>query len=1072
MASRSALIEIWSRCGSGRIRLSFVLFALLFWCASWERISANYPSSPSASSADTNNTAQDSQGVWPLELGKPIERELAGGQSHSYQLTLAAGQYLHVVVDQRGIDVLVTLFGPDGKPAVEVDSPNGDDGPEPLSLIAEVPGRYRLEIRSLGKKVVAGRYEVKVEALGRSTEQERSRLTAERILAKAAQLDEQGTAESLGLAIEKYREVLPFWRTFGDRYWEAVTLHGIGNAYQALGDYQRALDYYSQALPVRRDLGDHRKEGVTLDNMGVAYHSLGEYQKALDCHHQALSLYRALGDRSSEAVALQYIGALYDTLGDYQKALDYCKQALTLERAVGNLLWESHTLNSLGLISSRLGAQEQALKYYGEALPLIRASGDRIGETYTLNALGLAHFSQGQGPKALDYYQQALLLSHASGGGPPEAYTLTNIGDIYRSLGENQKALDHYNLALQFWRAAGERISEAAALSRLALVECNRGNLLTAQSNIEAALNVSESLRKKVASQESRASLFASMQRYHDIYIDVLMQLHQEYPAKGYAAAALQASERARARSLLEVLSEARADIRQGADPALLAREQAFQQQLDAKAAARTALLRGKHTEAQAEASNKEIAAVTEQYQELEAQIRDTSPRYAALTQPQPLSVATIQQQVLDNDTLLLEYALGEDHSYLWAVTPSSMTAYQLPPRAEIEAAARRIYDLLTAYQPRAGQTEAQQRAREAEADSNYWPQARALSQVLFGPVTTQLGKKRLMIVAPGALQYLPFASLPTPRASGQSSVARGKTPEEGRKTADERPLIVEHEIVNLPSASALAVLRRETAGRHPAARAVAVLADPVFSADDPRLKFGDGKAAGDRRRRLSRDQSSSPAGLPPELERAVRDVRGGGRGSLSRLPFSRHEADAILAMAPEKSGLKALDFRASRATATSRELGNYRIVHFATHGLIDTEHPELSGLVFSLVDQSGRPQDGFLRLHDIYNLQLAAEVVVLSACQSGLGKEIKGEGLIGLTRGFMYAGAARVVASLWQVDDAATAELMQRFYRGMFKEGLKPAAALRAAEVDMWEHRQWQSPYYWGAFVLQGDWN
>jgi CHAT domain-containing protein len=165
------------------------------------------------------------------------------------------------------------------------------------------------------------------------------------------------------------------------------------------------------------------------------------------------------------------------------------------------------------------------------------------------------------------------------------------------------------------------------------------------------------------------------------------------------------------------------------------------------------------------------------------------------------------------------------------------------------------------------------------------------------------------------------------------------------------------------------------------------------------------------------------------------------------------------------------LDFRASRATSISDDLSQYRIVHFATHGLLNSQHPKLSGLVLSLVDERGQPQDGFLQLHEIFNLRLPAELVVLSACQTGLGKEIKGEGLVGLTRGFMYAGAARVMASLWQVSDAGTAELMKRFYRGLLKERKRPAAALRAAQVEMWRRPQWQAPYYWGAFVLQGEW-
>jgi CHAT domain-containing protein len=265
--------------------------------------------------------------------------------------------------------------------------------------------------------------------------------------------------------------------------------------------------------------------------------------------------------------------------------------------------------------------------------------------------------------------------------------------------------------------------------------------------------------------------------------------------------------------------------------------------------------------------------------------------------------------------------------------------------------------------------------------------------------------------------------------------------------------LIVNHEIVHLPSASALAVLRRELAGRKPAAKTVAVLADPVFSADDARVKSG------------AKTQTGQEA--PSDLTRSINDVR----GELRRLLLTRDEAEAMLSVTTRTDGFGALDFRANRATATGDELSGYRIVHFATHGLLNSEHPELSGIVLSLVDERGQPQDGFLRLHEIFNLRLPAELVVLSACQTALGKEVKGEGLVGLTRGFMYAGAARVVASLWQVDDAATAELMKRFYRRMLKDGMRPAAALRAAQIEMWKKKHWQSPFYWGGFTLQGEW-
>jgi CHAT domain-containing protein len=270
-------------------------------------------------------------------------------------------------------------------------------------------------------------------------------------------------------------------------------------------------------------------------------------------------------------------------------------------------------------------------------------------------------------------------------------------------------------------------------------------------------------------------------------------------------------------------------------------------------------------------------------------------------------------------------------------------------------------------------------------------------------------------------------------------------------------PLVREHELVNLPSASVLAVLRAEQMRRPLAPRSVAVFADPVFSEDDPRL------------RGVAKTRVAQSTDLHISQLRGLDD--GDEQPPITRLPFTRREANAIREIAPNDS-FQALDFLASRASATDPALSGYQIIHFATHGFIDGDHPHLSGLILSLFNEQGQAEDGFLRLQDIYNLRLNAQLVILSACQSGLGKLSKAEGLIGLTRGFMYAGASRVMSSLWRVDDAATAELMQRVYQGIFTEHLSPAAALRRAQLALWSDPHWTFPFYWAPFVISGEWS
>jgi len=863
-------------------------------------------------------------------------------------------------------------------------------------------------------------------------------------------------------------QALPLYRAVGDRQLEATILTNIGVVYGRLGEKQKALDNYWLALPLRRAVGDSAGEAATLNNIGNVYVDLGERQKALDNFWLALPLHRAVGDRTGEAATLNNIGAVYSALGEKQKALDNFGLALSLLRAVGDRRHEATALTNIGQMYSDLGEKQKALDNFLLALSLRREVGDRAGEGETLNNIGTVYSALGEKQKALDNYGLALKLFRGVADRQGEAITLSNIGVIYDDRGEEQRAIETYGLALPLLRAVGDRDGEATTLSNLARVKRKQGLLDEARVNLEAAIPIIESLRTKVTNQESRASYFATKQDYYEFYIDILMRLQKQRPNEGGSGAALQVSERARARSLLETLGEGNADIRQGVDAALVQRERDLQQRLNATAQSQMKLLSIAHTREQANVVAGELEALTTEYQQVETQIRQKSPRYAALTQPQPLSLKEIQTQVLDADTLLLEYSLGEERSYLWAVTPTSITSYELPKRDEIEVSARRVYDLLNARNKRVkGETKTQWQVRVEQADKETPAAAAELSRMVLAPVTAELGKKRLVIVADGVLQYIPFASLPVPDARVSAS---GKPATDQRLTADKyQPLIVEHEIVSLPSASTLAVLRREVGGRPPAPKMLVALADPVFARNDTRVKGSTTKTngAGEEPKRAGTESVREL-----QLVEAIQNTGVSPDGLyVPRLPGTRREAEEIIALVPPSERKLALDFAASRETASSTELSQYRYVHFSTHGFLNSVHPELSGLVFSLVNERGEAQDGFLRAHEVFNLKLPAELVVLSACQTGIGKEVKGEGLVSLTRGFMYAGAPRVVVSLWSVSEMGTTELMVRFYREMLKEGKPPAAALRAAQISLMKEKRWASPFYWAPFVVQGEW-
>jgi CHAT domain-containing protein len=618
-------------------------------------------------------------------------------------------------------------------------------------------------------------------------------------------------------------------------------------------------------------------------------------------------------------------------------------------------------------------------------------------------------------------------------------------------LNQPSLALKNYRQAIDLWRSVNDAQGEALSLYGIARVERNQNHLAEARDKIVEAIAKVESLRTRMTSHRLRMSYYATKQDFFELEIDVRMRLYNTTRSRAELESALYAGERARARNLLDLLTESHAGIRQGVDPKLLALERAQQDRL-AEKLTQFQMSSGKFSESRRAAADKEIQALTLALDQTQAEIRKRSPRFAALTQPQPLKPAQIQQ-LLDDDTLLLEYALGEKRSYAWLVTKNDVLPYTLPGRAQIEQAAQSFRESLKAWEPPRPTENTLEKVKYItklkNAPQNYRRRALELSNIVLGPALSKIGKKRLVILADGALQYVPFGAL--------------LVPSQTQPSADLVPLIVNNEIIYEPSASALALIRE--APRPTATKTVAVFADPVFSKTDDRVVAA------------RKDSNTEPTKIAStrELKRALRDagdvgsVDGGFR--LDRLSFSRGEADAIIAAAPTGSAMKALDFDASRLRVLDQELKQYRIVHFATHGILNGNHPELSGLVFSLVDEHGQTEDGFLKLSDIYNLDLPLELIVLSACQTAVGKQVRGEGLIGMTRGFMYAGALRVVASLWNVQDEATAELMKRFYNYLLENKMSAAAALRRAQLDLIARHGAARPYYWAGFVLQGDW-
>ena len=876
----------------------------------------------------------------------------------------------------------------------------------------------------------------------------------------------------------------------------ATSLNNLGNIPLDRGDLAKAEEYYHRALEIREELapgssdvagslnnlaldvgiggdlakaGEYLRQALAIDeklapdsldvardliNIGSNLCVRGDLAKAEEYQRQALEILKSIVPGSlAVAITLGNLGEVSNDRGDLAKAEEYFKQTLAIlkSRAPGSL-YVPMTLGNLGEVARNQGDLAMAEEYHRQALAIYeKLVPGSINFATGLNYLGVIVRDRGDLSNGEQYFKQALaIFQKLAPGSGSVAVCFNNLGSVAASRGDLAKAEEYYGQALEIGKKiAPESPIYAESVAALAGIMRDQQQPEQAARLYAQAIEVLENqLADFGGSSDTRAGFRAKHAGYYSAYTDLL--LTQNRPELAF-----QVLEQSRARTLLEMLTESHVDIRQGADPLLLGRERNLQVMLAAKSNRRIKLREGDHNEVQITAVSKEIDDLLSQYQEVEGQIRTSNPNYAALTQPQPVSTKEIQQQLLNADTVLLEYSLGEERSLVFVLTPTSLDYYELPKRSQIEDTAHVVYDLLTSRNRWIeGETASQRQERVAKGEAEYQKATAALSQMVLGPVVARLEGKRLLIVADGALQYVPFAILP---------VVHGNVP------GPAVPLVAANEIVNLPSASVLGLLRRQANGRSAAPKEVAVLADPVFGKEDTRV----GKATQNKQVTRSASEKQIPS-LPEQLTRSLSDVGLGTRQAgavLPRLAFSRQEADAIMAMTNAGKGMEALDFRASRGVAQSKDLGQYRIVHFATHGLLDNQHPELSGLVLSLVDQQGKSQDGFLDLEDVYNLTLAAELVVLSACETGLGKQIAGEGLVGLTRGFMYAGASRVVASLWKVDDVATAELMGRFYRGMLKEGLLPAAALRQAQMEMQAQKQWADPYYWAAFTIQGEW-
>ena len=987
-----------------------------------------------------------------LEPGFKTERPLKAGEVHPYEVNLTAGQYFEVHIEQQDVDVQPKILDPDGTVVYGYDY--GEWGDEPAALIAAKTGRYRLEIHTEPSSPPAGRYRLRVEAIRAPTAADIARAEVVRAQNDAFPLIHSNKAD-YGKGRTQYERILAMWESLGDGFGVAHALTALRVASDQQDDRLAAREYSAREIAAYRALGNDYGEARALRGGAIILTALGNGEEAHSALERSLALHRAAGRTSSMILLFADLANNRGRAGDFEAALRYAYDSIALARDTRNPLLEARGWNAAGLIHQSLGELEVAIDAYKRVRTL--SPGNDALQVDAVSRMGTTFLSLGDLEQAQPLLEEGLARWNRLGLRGQQSQMLVGLGDVQLRLGALDKAREYFEQAVTRAEEASYALGQAIARRKLAETLLKLGRPGEAESVIDAtpldlianpnvralsvalqarvalaegdrqrarrlatdAVALTESVHGLAQATRIEAGVLASAQPVYEAATDVLMASHEADPGAGFAEQAFAMSERARARSLLESVAGG-AGIVQGTGETWTELRQ-VRRALNAKAVALGNARPGGTTRI---AVTRDIDELSTRAAVLEGQLRREQPALGAIATAEPISVARLQQEMLDDRTVLVEYMLGRTRSYAWVISRAHFASYVLAPRAQIEEAAVRAREIASLPS---------QRSAAASLASGA-----ALGRLLLPPFGAIAPGHRVLVVAPGVLQDVPFAALPLD--------------ESGR-----RPLIAAHELVYAPSAAVLLAVRTAHEARTAPRRGIAVFADPVFEPTDPRVA-----------QRATAPPPTAAAAAPAALDRVQRGSEG---AELVRLPFTGLEAERIASVLPAGDVMKATGFAANAAALKGGAANAFRIVHFATHGVLNTRTPELSGLVLSLVDEQGRPQDGFLRLHEVENLHLNADLVVLSGCETARGRRVDGEGTIGLTRGFLEAGARAVVASLWRVDDLATAELMQAFYTNLLRRKLPAPAALRAAQRELAASPRWAQPYYWAGFVVQGDW-
>lgn len=822
------------------------------------------------------------------------------------------------------------------------------------------------------------------------------------------------------------------------------------------GRYPEAIAALQTCQRLLQATPDDFRERIILNQLGDAYRRLGNYPEAAQIFDRTIALARASDDLRSEETALTQLASLQYSQNNYLQAFEYWRRALDVSKAItsrkGNVpTYPQRHIGGIGDVYYKLGDLATAEQTYLEALKLSVTANDDPNRSSVLKSLGDLYMEQSKLPQALTVVEQALAIGEKRKNLPNQLGALNSLSALYRQMGNAPKALYYVERAFKLLEGRSNPVWEAESWNNLGLLHLKLGELGKAKSALEKTLTIDqrtiapsiiwqaqsgladaylqlgelelanqhyqkaiemiESVRTKLGGEEEKAGFFQDKVEIYKKQIALLLNPRLKDTKSQNAAQAFHYAERARARAFLDLLTEAKVDLESGA-PDLTKREKELQQritQLTAQLIRERSQDSGKQDKAKIGELEKGLSQADIELADWLRELRRRNPRYATLKYPEPIKLEAAQR-LLDDQTVLLSYSLGERQSFLFALTRNSFQVKRLPAEATLSES---VHKFLTAI------------TDKNAAPLEYRQQAVRLSQQLLQPVSTMLTGKKLLIVADGALHRLPFEALLLPQANARGDLR--KLPYLIRRFA----------ISYAPSASVLAELtneQRPTAAT--AQRQFIGFADPVYE--------------------------------QPTDSSTVSTLRtaGAARLNFQPLPHSREEVAGIAKLFADDDRELFFGADASEENVKAPErLKHYRMVHFSTHGYVNEVRPRFSGLVLSL-PRSNRQEDGLLSAYEIFNLKLNADLVVLSACETGLGKEIKGEGMMSLMRAFMYAGTPSVVVSLWNVNDETAADLMIRFYRNL-KAGKSKGEALRQAQLETINDNGF--PFFWAPFVLVG---